>query len=141
MPSRLRRYHRHGLHMRTSGNRTLVCTGKSPQTCFSTFGNRTDSCTDWCQSGKYRILPYVLGVLSCKAVVLTLLSPQIGTGFENWAGGSGTCRSRPEEGLFRLCPTINAPHPLPWGSAQFIGLGFSVFATIILCERFGSPIM
>ncbi|KAK5044714.1 hypothetical protein LTR84_010488 [Exophiala bonariae] len=65
----------------------------------------------------------------------------IGTGFENWAGGSGTCRSRPEEGLFRLCPTINAPHPLPWGSAQFIGLGFSVFATIILCERFGSPIM
>ncbi|KEF59053.1 purine permease [Exophiala aquamarina CBS 119918] len=65
----------------------------------------------------------------------------IGTGFENWAGGSGTCRSRPEEGLFQLCPTINAPHPLPWGSAQFIGLGFSVFATIILCERFGSPIM
>ncbi|KIW66314.1 hypothetical protein PV04_05651 [Phialophora macrospora] len=65
----------------------------------------------------------------------------IGTGFENWAGGSGACRSRPEEGLFQNCPNNNAPHPLPWGSAEFIGLGFSVFVTIILCERFGSPIM
>ena len=65
----------------------------------------------------------------------------IGTGFENWAGGSGTCQSRPTEGLFVDCPTVNAPHPLPWGSAEFIGLGFSVFVTIILCERFGSPIM
>jgi xanthine/uracil permease len=35
----------------------------------------------------------------------------------------------------------NAPHPLPWGSAEFIGLGFSVFITIIICERFGAPIM
>jgi len=30
---------------------------------------------------------------------------------------------------------------LPWGSAEFIGLGFLVFLTIILFERFGSPIM
>ncbi|KAF2180552.1 purine permease [Zopfia rhizophila CBS 207.26] len=65
----------------------------------------------------------------------------IRSGFQNWAGGSGTCNTRPEEGLFRLCPNINAPRPLPWGSAAFIGLGFSVFVTIILCERFGSPIM
>ncbi|KIW16803.1 hypothetical protein PV08_03993 [Exophiala spinifera] len=65
----------------------------------------------------------------------------IESGFANWAGGSGTCRSRPEEGLFQNCPNNNAPHPLPWGSAEFIGLGFSVFVTIILCERFGSPIM
>ncbi|KAA8572000.1 hypothetical protein EYC84_001936 [Monilinia fructicola] len=40
-----------------------------------------------------------------------------------------------------LCPSNAAPHPLPWGSAEFIGLGFSVFITIIMCERFGSPIM
>jgi len=65
----------------------------------------------------------------------------IETGFKNWAGGSGTCSTRPATGIFRLCPTINAPRPLPWGSAEFIGLGFSVFVTIILCERFGSPIM
>ncbi|KAI5783878.1 permease family-domain-containing protein [Peziza echinospora] len=65
----------------------------------------------------------------------------IATGFKNWAGGSGLCASRPADGIFAMCPTINAPHPLPWGSAEFIGLGFSVFVTIILCERFGSPIM
>jgi len=65
----------------------------------------------------------------------------IQTGFLNWGGGSGTCNTRPTTGIFQLCPTINAPHPLKWGSAEFIGLGFSVFVTIILCERFGSPIM
>lgn len=65
----------------------------------------------------------------------------IGSGFSNWAGGSGGCAARPETGLFSLCPNINAPRPLPWGSAEFIGLGFLVFATIIVCERFGSPIM
>ncbi|GIZ43675.1 hypothetical protein CKM354_000689200 [Cercospora kikuchii] len=65
----------------------------------------------------------------------------IRTGMTNWAGGTGDCSSRPESGLYELCPTINAPHPLPWGSAEFIGLGFLVFVTIILCERFGAPIM
>lgn len=40
-----------------------------------------------------------------------------------------------------LCPSNASPHALPWGSAEFLGLGFSVFLTIILCERFGSPIM
>jgi len=59
----------------------------------------------------------------------------------NWAGGSGTCASHPTSGPFMLCPSNSAPHPLPWGSAEFIGLGFLVFLTIILCERFGSPIM
>lgn len=65
----------------------------------------------------------------------------IKSGFQDWAGGSGTCNTFPTEGIFRLCPTIYAPHALPWGSAEFIGLGFSVFVTIIICERFGSPIM
>lgn len=65
----------------------------------------------------------------------------VSSGFEDWAGGSGSCMSRPETGIYRLCPDISAPHALPWGSAEFIGLGFLVFLTIILCERFGSPIM
>ncbi|KAL8958523.1 MAG: hypothetical protein Q9193_004437 [Seirophora villosa] len=65
----------------------------------------------------------------------------IESGFKNWAGGSGSCFDRPETGPFTLCPSNTAPHALPWGSAEFIGLGFSVFLTIILCERFGSPIM
>lgn len=65
----------------------------------------------------------------------------IETGFKNWAGGNGLCANQPETGFFRLCPNIAAPHALRWGSAEYIGLGFLVFITIILCERFGSPIM
>ncbi|PWW76076.1 Xanthine/uracil permease [Tuber magnatum] len=65
----------------------------------------------------------------------------IASGFKNWAGGSGPCSAMPKTGPFSLCPNTAAPHALPWGSAEFIGLGFSVFIAIILCERFGSPIM
>ncbi len=65
----------------------------------------------------------------------------IQSGFQGWAGGSGTCLTRPTSGNFVLCPSNTSPHALPWGSPEFIGLGFSVFATIIICERFGSPIM
>jgi xanthine/uracil permease len=65
----------------------------------------------------------------------------IRSGFQNWAGGSGLCNTRPSTGFFSVCPQLGAPHALPWGSAEFIGLGFSVFVTIIICERFGSPIM
>ncbi|KAJ2905882.1 putative purine permease protein [Zalerion maritima] len=63
------------------------------------------------------------------------------SGFKNWAGGSGSCSATDPTEFFALCPNINAPHPLPWGAPEFLGLGFSVFITIILCERFGAPIM
>jgi uracil-xanthine permease len=88
-----------------------------------------------------RILKRVFPPLVTGPTVLLIGVKLIGTGFANWAGGSNDCRGRPESGLFALCPNINAPRPLPWGSAEFIGLGFLVFLTIILCERFGSPIM
>lgn len=65
----------------------------------------------------------------------------IESGFSNWAGGAGPCAERPANGIFASCPTIYAPHALPWGSAEYIGLGFLVFLTIILCERFAPPIM
>ena len=65
----------------------------------------------------------------------------IGSGFKNWAGGSGQCSGRPTSGPFVVCPQVGAPHALPWGSAEYIGLGFVVFLAIIICERFGSPIM
>lgn len=65
----------------------------------------------------------------------------IASGFSDWAGGSGTCSSRPTTGDYMLCPFNSAPHAAPWGSAEFVGLGFLVFVTIIVCERFGSPIM
>ncbi|KAK1981616.1 uracil-xanthine permease [Colletotrichum cereale] len=64
----------------------------------------------------------------------------IGTGFQNWMGGSGPC-ANPTSDFFARCPNIAAPHALPWGSAEYLGLGFSVFIAIILCERFGAPIM
>lgn len=66
----------------------------------------------------------------------------IESGFKDWMGGSGPC-SDPSTatGFFANCPNINAPHALPWGSAEFFGLGFVVFFSILLCERFGSPIM
>lgn len=65
----------------------------------------------------------------------------IESGFKNWAGGSGPCADDNPADFFALCPNINAPHALPWGSAEYLGLGFSVFVTILLCERFGAPIM
>ncbi|KUJ10283.1 Xanthine/uracil permease [Mollisia scopiformis] len=84
-----------------------------------------------------RLFPPIVTGPTVMLIGVSLLQP----GLEGWAGGSGPCVSRPETGIFTLCPTIFAPHALPWGSAQYIGLGFSVFITIILCERFGSPIM
>ena len=66
----------------------------------------------------------------------------IKSGFQGWMGGSGLCSS-PDTAVdfFAKCPNIAAPHALPWGSPEYLGLGFSVFATILICERFGSPIM
>ncbi|KAL1598842.1 hypothetical protein SLS60_007984 [Paraconiothyrium brasiliense] len=88
-----------------------------------------------------RILKRIFPPLVTGPTVMLIGVHLIETGFQNWAGGSNDCASRPETGLFQLCPNINAPHALPWGSAEFVGLGFSVFITIIICERFGSPIM
>lgn len=58
------------------------------------------------------------------------------SGITNWAGGSGQCMSDHT----MLCPSNNAPVTKHlWGSAPLIGLGFSAFITIIICELFGSP--
>jgi uracil-xanthine permease len=88
-----------------------------------------------------RLLRKIFPPLVTGPTVMLIGIKLIQTGFQNWAGGSGDCKSRPTSGIFQLCPNINAPRPLPWGSAEFIGLGFSVFITIIICERFGAPIM
>lgn len=87
-----------------------------------------------------RILLRLLPPIVTGPTVMLIGIKLIKSGFSNWMGGSGSCMTA-TEGLFALCPDINAPRPLPWGSAEFLGLGFSVFLTIILCERFGSPIM
>ncbi|KAE8244807.1 hypothetical protein A4X13_0g6244 [Tilletia indica] len=89
-----------------------------------------------------RILKRIFPPVVTGVVVLLIGVNLIGeSGFKNWAGGSGNCSSRPETGLFALCPNINAPQAHPWGDARFIGLGFLSFSTVILVEIFGSPAM
>ncbi|KAJ4397664.1 hypothetical protein N0V93_001897 [Gnomoniopsis smithogilvyi] len=85
-----------------------------------------------------RIFPPIVTGPTVMLIGISLIE----SGFEDWAGGSGTCISgSAAPAFYQLCPDISAPHALPWGSAEFLGLGFSVFLTIILCERFGAPIM
>ncbi|ODV92592.1 hypothetical protein CANCADRAFT_56224 [Tortispora caseinolytica NRRL Y-17796] len=119
----------------------------TPQACPQAFGYLIASS---CVCGLFEVLlsfipPKVLQRMFPPIVtgptVLLIGVHLVETGFKNWAGGSNACASRPESGFFSLCPNINAPKPLPWGSAEFVGLGFSVYVTIILCERFGAPIM
>jgi uracil-xanthine permease len=62
----------------------------------------------------------------------------IGNGMQNW-GGSVNCNGG--EGFYALCPNVAAPKPLPWAHPKLIGLGFSVFVTIVFIEQFGSPLM
>ncbi|KAJ7162420.1 Xanthine/uracil/vitamin C permease [Mycena filopes] len=54
------------------------------------------------------------------------------SGALNWGGGANGCQNFPTSGIFEVCPTIFAP--LPWGSPEFIGLGFLSFVSIILTE-------
>ncbi|KAJ7057397.1 xanthine/uracil permease [Mycena amicta] len=89
-----------------------------------------------------RVLRRVFPPLVTGTVILTIGASLIGSsGIPNWGGGSNSCSSRPTSGIFELCPTIFAPRPLPWGSPEFIGLGFLSFVTIILTEMFGSPFL
>ncbi|KAF2227542.1 uric acid-xanthine permease [Elsinoe ampelina] len=74
-------------------------------------------------------------------VVMLIGIHLVESGFKNWMGGSGACANASPTPLFAKCPNINAPHALPWGSAEYLGLGFSVFITIIIAERWGAPIM
>ncbi|ODV78220.1 uric acid-xanthine permease [Suhomyces tanzawaensis NRRL Y-17324] len=64
-------------------------------------------------------------------VVLLIGISLIESGFLDWVGGSAC--------VGKVCEV--GRHLLPWGSAQFVGLGFLVYVSIILAERFGSPIM
>ncbi|KAI0506672.1 permease family-domain-containing protein [Xylaria bambusicola] len=88
-----------------------------------------------------RIILKVFPPLVTGPTVMLIGISLIESGFKNWLGGSGPCSDATHTAFFDKCPDITAPHALPWGSAEYLGLGFSVFITIILCERFGSPIM
>jgi len=89
-----------------------------------------------------RILQRIFPPMVTGTVIVMIGASLIGSsGIPNWGGGSNNCATRPTSGLFALCPTILAPRPLLWGSAEFIGLGFLSFVSIILTELFGSPFM
>ncbi|CAO3590376.1 unnamed protein product [Absidia cylindrospora] len=75
------------------------------------------------------------------ATILLIGCSVISTALKDWAGGSGLCAARPSEGYYVNCPNNDAPHALPWGSPEYLGLGLSVFATIVLIENFGSAFM
>jgi xanthine/uracil permease len=86
--------------------------------------------------------PRLLNRIFPKLVTGTLLTLVgaylVGNGLQNW-GGSSNCHDG--TGFYALCPDITAPKPLLWGSPALIGMGFSVFITIILVEILGAPLM
>ncbi|EDK47482.1 purine permease [Lodderomyces elongisporus NRRL YB-4239] len=78
-----------------------------------------------------KILQKVFPPLVTGPVVTLIGVHLLETGFEDWVGGSGCVGDTCTMGKFSK----------PWGSAQFIGLGFLVYVSIILAEKFGAPIM
>ncbi|KAJ6616019.1 Xanthine/uracil/vitamin C permease [Mycena sp. CBHHK59/15] len=89
-----------------------------------------------------RLLQRIFPPMVTGTVILMIGASLIGSsGIPNWGGGSNDCQSFPTSGIFQLCPTIFAPRPLPWGSPEFIGLGFLSFISIIITELFGSPFL
>lgn len=76
------------------------------------------------------ILTKVFPPIVTGPVVLLIGASLVESGFQDWVGGSGCVDA--------ICGDA---HELKWGSAQWIGLGFLVYLTIIICEKWGSPIM
>ncbi|KAG6845537.1 hypothetical protein H0H87_007781 [Tephrocybe sp. NHM501043] len=89
-----------------------------------------------------RVLKRLFPPIVTGTVILMIGASLIGaSGVLNWGGGSNGCINGVVGAYNELCPTIYAPRPLPWGSPEFIGLGFLSFASIILTEMFGSPFL
>ncbi|KAG5727462.1 Purine permease [Termitomyces sp. T112] len=89
-----------------------------------------------------RVLKLIFPPIVTGTVVLMIGASLIGSsGVLNWGGGSNGCINGTPGTYNELCPTIYAPRPLPWGSPEFIGLGFLSFISIILTEIFGSPFL
>ncbi|GMM35395.1 hypothetical protein DASC09_027200 [Saccharomycopsis crataegensis] len=80
-----------------------------------------------------KLLQKVFPPIVTGPVVLLIGVSLIQSGFNDLVGGSGC--------VGEVCPSATAPIPLTWGSAQFIGLGFLVWMVIVICEKWGAPIM
>ncbi|KAI9490206.1 permease family-domain-containing protein [Zychaea mexicana] len=85
-----------------------------------------------------RILKRLFPKIVTGIVLFCIGAKLITSSMKNWAGGSGPCMQMPDDGLFALCPNINAPNPQPWGGPVNFALGASVFFTILLIELLGS---
>ncbi|KAK4942610.1 hypothetical protein LTR10_017739 [Elasticomyces elasticus] len=85
-----------------------------------------------------RLLNKIFPKIVTGALLLLVGVYLIGNGMQN-LGGSSNCNGG--TGFYALCPNIDAPKPLPWAHPKLIGLGFSVFLSIIVVEQFGSPLM
>ncbi|KAL6159474.1 hypothetical protein ACJQWK_06100 [Exserohilum turcicum] len=118
--------------------------GSTPGACPDAWGAclGTMLCCVWMQIGMAFVPPRVLNRVFPKLItgaLLTLIGVYlVGNGLQNW-GGSSNCHGG--EGFYALCPSVEAPRPLVWGHAKLVGLGFSVFATIVLVEAVGAPLM
>lgn len=65
-----------------------------------------------------RIFPPIVTGPTVMLIGISLIE----SGFQDWAGGSGSCIDGASASAFyQLCPNIDAPHALPWGSAEFLG--------------------
>lgn len=99
-------------------------------------------CCVWIQIAMAFVPPRLLNKIFPKLItgsLLTLVGVYlVGNGLQNW-GGSSNCHGG--DGFYALCPNIAAPKPLVWGHPKLIGLGFSVFVTIVIVESIGAPLM
>ncbi|TPX16789.1 uncharacterized protein E0L32_012379 [Thyridium curvatum] len=121
-----------------------VAAGGTQGSCPDAWGTclGTMLCCVWIQIAMAFIPPKTLNKVFPKLItgsLLTLVGVYlIGNGLQNW-GGSSNCHGG--EGFYALCPNSAAPRPLPWGDPKLIGLGFSVFISIIIVETVGAPLM
>ncbi|KAI0007713.1 putative purine permease [Xylariaceae sp. FL0662B] len=116
----------------------------TPLPCPDAWGAILGSmlCTVWVQILMSFVPPKTLNRIFPKIVTGSLLLLVgvylISNGMQNW-GGSSNCHGG--EGFYALCPDVSAPKPLPWGDPKLIGLGLTVFISIVITEQFGSPLM
>lgn len=109
-----------------------------------------------------QILRHVFPPVVTGPTVFLIGAALTGVGLRYWAGGAGPCLttsnlrgllgSLPSDrvnqiitdlnlDIFQQCPTVFANRNYAWGNFRWIGLGFFVFAVIVLIELFGSPFL
>lgn len=106
--------------------------------CEDAFGAilGTVLCTVWIQVAMAfcppKIIKRVFPSMVTGTLLLLLTIYLGGAGMKSWGGGGGCYGS--SDGC-----TVGI-HTYMWGNRHFIGLGFSVFVSILLIEYFGSPL-